>query len=244
MPSVIQYIFPATQIQKRISSVARHWLVKGVNFVFAIAALLICIFILVANGGRGKDSRLLVIFTHAVCIAYINVARLFGVPFIGNPSILRVIVVDDSMYYRMANGVSAFLFSWILLYIMMHFNLRMSGPDRHANSNFLLFVVTVFPIYLEAVILTMILITVFAASISSPERTFEELKSADGNVSADSECSICKDEFVDSDLVKRLNCTHFFHSSCIDEWLTINKSCPLCKQSLYQGNSIRDIIKR
>ena len=43
------------------------------------------------------------------------------------------------------------------------------------------------------------------------------------------DCSICMDilskkSYINSALV----CGHVFHSSCIDEWLIKNKSCPTC----------------
>lgn len=52
-----------------------------------------------------------------------------------------------------------------------------------------------------------------------------------------SNCAICLDEFEDGMEIKRLDCSHAFHSSCIDPWLE-NRSdlCPICKRSILEGH--------
>lgn len=42
-------------------------------------------------------------------------------------------------------------------------------------------------------------------------------------------CSICLNEFKKGDSVKYLPCFHLFHSEEINNWLTKNDSCPLCR---------------
>ncbi|KAF4353202.1 hypothetical protein F8388_014670 [Cannabis sativa] len=63
-----------------------------------------------------------------------------------------------------------------------------------------------------------------------PKRLFGEnrrlLKSDYNN------CSICLTEYQANDIVRTLpNCFHYFHSNCIDEWLRLNASCPICRNS-------------
>jgi hypothetical protein len=44
------------------------------------------------------------------------------------------------------------------------------------------------------------------------------------------ECSICRDNFNPNDDVRVLLCKHYFHKSCIDQWLSQeNVRCPLCR---------------
>ena len=44
-------------------------------------------------------------------------------------------------------------------------------------------------------------------------------------------CAICLCELDSDEPVKELNCTHCFHSECLDEWLRLKVLCPLCKQT-------------
>ncbi|XP_074600297.1 uncharacterized protein LOC141854498 [Brevipalpus obovatus] len=42
-------------------------------------------------------------------------------------------------------------------------------------------------------------------------------------------CTICLSEFEDCEDVRRLPCMHLFHIECVDQWLTSNKRCPICR---------------
>ena len=46
------------------------------------------------------------------------------------------------------------------------------------------------------------------------------------------ECSICLSDFTAGEKCRLLGChpTHVFHAACIDSWLQINASCPICRQ--------------
>ncbi|KAF5464277.1 hypothetical protein F2P56_014366 [Juglans regia] len=46
------------------------------------------------------------------------------------------------------------------------------------------------------------------------------------------ECCICITNYLDREELRRLPCSHVFHLKCIDQWLQITSSCPLCKQEL------------
>lgn len=46
------------------------------------------------------------------------------------------------------------------------------------------------------------------------------------------ECTICQEEFIEGDILKRLKCDHFYHKNCIKDWLLYNKKCPLCKNEI------------
>lgn len=49
----------------------------------------------------------------------------------------------------------------------------------------------------------------------------------------DQECGICKDNFKRNDMVSKMrNCTHTFHSSCINEWGKYKTECPLCRAQI------------
>ncbi|KAH3708535.1 uncharacterized protein LOC127858229 [Dreissena polymorpha] len=42
-------------------------------------------------------------------------------------------------------------------------------------------------------------------------------------------CHICLETYSTGDTLKTLPCFHDFHSSCIDQWLSSEVSCPTCR---------------
>ncbi|XP_062156868.1 RING-H2 finger protein ATL66 [Alnus glutinosa] len=52
------------------------------------------------------------------------------------------------------------------------------------------------------------------------------------------ECCICLGVFEDGDKVKVLPlCRHCYHPECVDRWLSVHSSCPLCRGSLRINNT-------
>jgi E3 ubiquitin-protein ligase BIG BROTHER-like protein len=45
-------------------------------------------------------------------------------------------------------------------------------------------------------------------------------------------CRVCMADYEVPESLKTLPCRHHFHSSCIDKWLLINATCPICKSEL------------
>ncbi|KAL5559233.1 hypothetical protein UlMin_035444 [Ulmus minor] len=45
----------------------------------------------------------------------------------------------------------------------------------------------------------------------------------------DAVCCICLAKYANNDELRELPCSHFLHKDCVDKWLKINASCPLCK---------------
>ncbi|KAM3281159.1 putative RING-H2 finger protein ATL71 [Capsicum chacoense] len=45
-------------------------------------------------------------------------------------------------------------------------------------------------------------------------------------------CSICLGDYKDNDMLRLLsNCGHIFHVKCIDPWLRLHSTCPICRNS-------------
>jgi len=42
-------------------------------------------------------------------------------------------------------------------------------------------------------------------------------------------CPVCLCEFTNGEKLKSLPCVHFFHKECIDRWLLVGHTCPMCK---------------
>jgi hypothetical protein len=38
-----------------------------------------------------------------------------------------------------------------------------------------------------------------------------------------------RSEFDEDEDVRRLPCMHLFHVLCVDQWLVLNKRCPICR---------------
>ncbi|KAI4297189.1 hypothetical protein L6164_037088 [Bauhinia variegata] len=54
----------------------------------------------------------------------------------------------------------------------------------------------------------------------------------------DNVCSICLSEYQPRETLRNIPyCNHYFHLNCLDEWLNVNATCPLCR-NLLPGNSL------
>ncbi|KAL9330019.1 hypothetical protein ACSQ67_005022 [Phaseolus vulgaris] len=48
----------------------------------------------------------------------------------------------------------------------------------------------------------------------------------------DNTCAICLSEYQPKETLRSIpECDHYFHADCIDEWLKLNATCPLCRNS-------------
>ncbi|CAB4280148.1 unnamed protein product [Prunus armeniaca] len=46
----------------------------------------------------------------------------------------------------------------------------------------------------------------------------------------DNSCPICLSEYKSKETLRTIpECNHYFHASCVDEWLRMNATCPLCR---------------
>ena len=46
------------------------------------------------------------------------------------------------------------------------------------------------------------------------------------------DCSICLTSIQKGDFLRKLNCGHFFHKSCLDGWLKLKAICPLDRKKV------------
>ncbi|KAJ8445480.1 hypothetical protein Cgig2_031293 [Carnegiea gigantea] len=48
----------------------------------------------------------------------------------------------------------------------------------------------------------------------------------------DGNCAICLEEWVSGMIVKEMPCKHRFHGGCIEKWLGMHGSCPVCRYAM------------
>ncbi|XP_030941642.1 RING-H2 finger protein ATL70-like [Quercus lobata] len=62
-----------------------------------------------------------------------------------------------------------------------------------------------------------------------PKLIYAQAKLHKGN-STSSYCSICLADYNDTDvLLLSPNCDHLFHLKCVDSWLRLHATCPVCR---------------
>lgn len=55
---------------------------------------------------------------------------------------------------------------------------------------------------------------------------------------SDNTCPICLSEYQPKEELRTIpECNHYFHANCIDEWLKLNGTCPLCR-NLPDGSAL------
>ncbi|KAF3963696.1 hypothetical protein CMV_011940 [Castanea mollissima] len=70
-----------------------------------------------------------------------------------------------------------------------------------------------------------------ATILSYPKLLYSEakLKKTDSTATC---CSICLADYKSTDMLRLLpDCGHLFHLKCVDPWLRLNPTCPVCRTS-------------
>ncbi|XP_065321787.1 uncharacterized protein LOC135929178 [Gordionus sp. m RMFG-2023] len=71
------------------------------------------------------------------------------------------------------------------------------------------------------------------ALVKIPLRT---VKTDDKATGPDSDaCAVCIEGFKPNEIVRELKCGHYFHKICVDTWLLLQRSCPICKLDILEA---------
>ncbi|KAF9973227.1 hypothetical protein BGZ73_003565 [Actinomortierella ambigua] len=82
------------------------------------------------------------------------------------------------------------------------------------------------------------------SSSSDPSSTSPEDEYLTLEDEQDAVCSICLCEYEDEEELRKMPCLHYFHKACVDEWLKLHKSCPLCKREIDESADERSRSRR
>ncbi|CAD6245731.1 unnamed protein product [Miscanthus lutarioriparius] len=74
---------------------------------------------------------------------------------------------------------------------------------------------------------------------SLPSVTYQAQDKQDGNME---QCVICRVEFDEGESLVALPCKHPYHSECINQWLQLNKVCPMCSAEV--STSVNNVNKQ
>lgn len=59
----------------------------------------------------------------------------------------------------------------------------------------------------------------------------------------DNICSICLCEYQPKEMLRTIpECNHYFHANCIDGWLKMNATCPLCRNLPQRSISLPSVL--
>lgn len=65
-----------------------------------------------------------------------------------------------------------------------------------------------------------------------PKLVYSGRQSLPQPAQSDPSCSICLSDYKDGEVLRLLpDCRHVFHATCIDAWLRLHASCPMCRTS-------------
>ncbi|XP_010458905.1 PREDICTED: E3 ubiquitin-protein ligase RDUF1-like [Camelina sativa] len=53
-------------------------------------------------------------------------------------------------------------------------------------------------------------------------------------------CAICLEEWSKGDVAAEMPCKHRFHSKCVEEWLGMHATCPMCRYEMPVEQVVRD----
>ncbi|XP_077427897.1 RING finger protein 150a isoform X2 [Vanacampus margaritifer] len=51
-------------------------------------------------------------------------------------------------------------------------------------------------------------------------------------------CAVCIEAYKPNDVVRVLPCRHVFHKHCVDPWLHVHQTCPMCKMNILKALGI------
>ena len=73
---------------------------------------------------------------------------------------------------------------------------------------------------------------VVGTTLEAIDRETEIIRITEQNICSSGRCVVCQEEWVVSEEACSLPCKHLFHKDCAVKWLTVNNSCPVCRNPI------------
>ncbi|XP_058734800.1 E3 ubiquitin-protein ligase MPSR1-like [Vicia villosa] len=74
--------------------------------------------------------------------------------------------------------------------------------------------------------------TTHNGQLPASKKSIDSMKRVEIEESDDGECVVCLEQFEIGGVVKEMPCKHKFHGDCIEKWLRIHGSCPVCRYQM------------
>lgn len=66
-----------------------------------------------------------------------------------------------------------------------------------------------------------------------PRLTYQEARQR--GMCVEDKCTVCQEQYEESDVLLQLPCKHCFHAACIEQWLQGSRMCPVCMSEVEEG---------
>jgi hypothetical protein len=131
----------------------------------------------------------------------------------------------------------------LIFYLFNSLPIKLNIQDNDNNNLifykiniFLLQILTIFIMLIIAIYIIFLACMIFSYPMCTTKSTvIKEIKEIKEIIvikidNLNEECSICLDK--NEKIWIKTHCNHLYHNECINEWMEINKSCPICREQL------------
>jgi len=137
------------------------------------------------------------------------------------------------LFFRIYIGISSMLNFLLCNMNYLSFSIQVKNLlIITAISNLLILFIPL--IFLILITLYFVLIYLFSSNNLTEEIVNDDIKLIeikDLENESNLTCTICLEK-INEIKIRKLDCNHNFHIKCLDEWLKINNSCPICRDSI------------
>tara|TARA_B110000495_G_C22977936_1_gene574573 strand:+ start:206 stop:898 length:693 start_codon:yes stop_codon:yes gene_type:complete len=84
-------------------------------------------------------------------------------------------------------------------------------------------------------------ILTFSEILNNTELDLYSTETNDSETTEPETCSICRDTISNNNIIRKIKkCSHYFHQTCLDNWLKEKNTCPNCRQLVVLDSNEND----